>query len=298
MVRVLCDVQELLRVSPDETPDTPLRTQLMTLFRETPSHTLSLDFPREIVSFPPSFFSAILSASSTVSFPLLPRFQWLVTQEYVEVPFFPPFSAAPPGDLPAGPRGRLRGAAATFPPSAGVTRSGGKNAGEQFSGYFLPGAFQRDFGPLASRGDDADGAARADRLNRGCDQYRGTAAAASAAAFLPRGFQVCRHAGADRRGDETPVVLATRGQFRAVCQEYRLFLAMEQMVGVSWREMTQGGSGAIRSDGAIPPSHLAVRGGDGGVGGKIRVGGKNTAVGVRTGGDGAIHSDAAGARCK
>lgn len=32
--------------------------------------------------------------------------------------------------------------------------------------------------------------------------------------------------------------------------------------------------------------------------GKIRVGGKNTAVGVRTGGDGAIHSDAAGARCK
>lgn len=203
---------------PMKTPDTPLRTQLMTLFRETPSHTLSLDFPREIVSFPPSFFSAILSASSTVSFPLLPRFQWLVTQEYVEVPFFPPFSAAPPGDLPAGPRGRLRGAAATFPPSAGVTRSGGKNAGEQFSGYFLPGAFQRDFGPWRPAGMTLMAQRVLIDLTAVADQYRGTAAAASAAAFLPRGFQVCRHAGADRRGDETPVVLATRGQFRAVCQ--------------------------------------------------------------------------------
>lgn len=62
------------------------------------------------------------------------------------------------------------------------------------------------------------------------------------------------------------------------------------------RGVTQGGSGAVRSHGAIPPSHLPVRHGHGGVGGKTRACREDSGVGFAPRGDGAIFADAADPR--
>ena len=85
---------------PEVKPESnPLRSQLLEIYRDSGEMRVMIDWPHvqwfliimtlqeHCSSFPYNFFSEILDTNVGVSFTLLPRFQYFVILEYVEVCF-------------------------------------------------------------------------------------------------------------------------------------------------------------------------------------------------------------------